>query len=141
MTVANGFNRLDDGPLSTMRRSASNVFAALKLLARPVRPRPAPSWPLAPRAFAITAGIAAAVLVILMMTIDAVSVRSVGYVPRWLVSVLDEITDYGKSSWFLWPLGLLFLALASLPPILTPFSQRVLAAIMVRVGFIHGDCV
>jgi undecaprenyl-diphosphatase len=108
----------------------------LKLLARPARLRPEPQWPVAPRAFAISAGVAAAVLVILMTTIDAASVRGVGYVPRWLVSVLDEITDYGKSGWFLWPLGLLFLALASLPPILLPFSQRVLAAIMVRVGFL-----
>jgi len=136
MTVANGFNRLDDEPISTMRRCVSNVVAALKLLARPVRLRPEPQWPRAPRAFAISAGVAAAVLVILMTTIDAASVRGVGHVPRWLVSVLDEITDYGKSGWFLWPLGLLFLALASLPPILLPFSQRVLAAIMVRVGFL-----
>ena len=58
------------------------------------------------------------------------------HLPRWVVSVFDEITDYGKSGWFLWPLGILFLLLAALPPVLTPFSQRVLASIMVRVGFL-----
>ena len=36
----------------------------------------------------------------------------------------------------LWPLGLLFFVLAALPPVLARFQQRVLAAIMVRIGFL-----
>ena len=52
--------------------------------------------------------------------------------------MFDDITDFGKSGWFLWPLGLLFLALAALPRALTPVSQRVLAAVMVRIGFLFA---
>ncbi len=77
-----------------------------------------------------------AVLLFLMVTIDAAAIRGVGHLPRWIISAFDDITDYGKSGWFLWPLGLIFLALAALPPMLTSFSQRVLAAIMVRIGFL-----
>jgi undecaprenyl-diphosphatase len=73
-----------------------------------------------------------------MVTIDAAAIRGVSHLPRWIISVFDDITDFGKSGWFLWPLGLLFLALAALPPALTPISQRVLAAIMVRTGFLFA---
>jgi membrane-associated phospholipid phosphatase len=76
------------------------------------------------------------VFVLSMLTFDAAAIRGARHLPRWIASVFDEITDFGKSGWFLWPLGLLFLALAALPATLTPFSQRVFAAIMVRIGFL-----
>ncbi|MGB7670311.1 MAG: phosphatase PAP2 family protein, partial [Pseudolabrys sp.] len=53
-------------------------------------------------------------------------------------SVFDEITEFGKSGWFLWPLGVLFVLMAARPPVLTPFSPRVLATMMVRVGFLFA---
>jgi undecaprenyl-diphosphatase len=68
--------------------------------------------------------------------IDAPASNAVGSLPRWAVWFFQEITDFGKSGWFLWPLGILFLALAVLPRGLTPVSQAVLAALMVRVGFL-----
>jgi membrane-associated phospholipid phosphatase len=67
---------------------------------------------------------------------DAAAITAARALPRWVISPFDWYTDFGKSGWFLWPLGLLFLALAALPANLTPMSQRVLAAIMVRVGFL-----
>ncbi len=75
-------------------------------------------------------------ILLLMLTIDAAATRGVSHVPRWIIEIFDVITDFGKSGWFLWPLGILFLALAACPPMLTPFSQRVLATIMVRIGFL-----
>jgi undecaprenyl-diphosphatase len=56
--------------------------------------------------------------------------------PRWAIWPFDEVTDFGKSGWFLWPLGMLLLLLAALPPPPSRFSQRVLASIMVRIGFL-----
>jgi undecaprenyl-diphosphatase len=135
MSVTNGFNRVEGETASAPRRCATNVVTALTLLSRPARAH-ARLHSLAPRQLAIAAGIAVAGFLFLMMTIDATAIRGVRYVPRWIVSFFDDITDYGKSGWFLWPLGLLFIALAALPPVLTRFSQRVLAAIMVRVGFL-----
>jgi len=107
------------------------------VLARPARGI-ARLLSLSPRQLAIAAGAFLAVYLLSMMTIDAAAIRGVGHLPRWIISFFDEITDFGKSGWFLWPLGLLFLALAALPPALTPISQRVLAAIMVRTGFLFA---
>ena len=135
MSVTNGFNRVEGEALSAARRCAANVMTALTLLIRPARAH-ARLCSLAPRQPAIAAAIAVAVFLILIVTIDAAAIRGVQHVPRWIVAIFDDITDYGKSGWFLWPLGLLFIALAALPSALTPFSQRVLAAIMVRVGFL-----
>lgn len=135
MSVTNGFNRVEGEALSAARRCAANVMTALTLLIRPARAH-ARLCSLAPRQPAIAAAIAVAVFLILIVTIDAAAIRGVRYVPRWIVAFFDDITDYGKSGWFLWPLGLLFIALAALPSALTAFSQRVLAAIMVRVGFL-----
>jgi undecaprenyl-diphosphatase len=135
MSVANGFNRVDSEFASALRRCAANVSTALALLSRSARAH-ALLRPFAPRQLALAAVIAITVFVFLMMTIDAAAIRGVSHAPRWIISAFDDITDYGKSGWFLWPLGLLFMALAALPPVLTPFSQRVLATIMVRIGFL-----
>jgi membrane-associated phospholipid phosphatase len=136
MSLANGFNRIEGEGAARLRRCLSNVRIALLMLMRPARLRAPWPWVSAPRQMAIATGIGIAVLLFLMVTIDAAAIRGVGHLPRWIVSAFDNITDYGKSGWFLWPLGLLFLALAALPPMVTPFSQRVLATIMVRVGFL-----
>ncbi len=71
-----------------------------------------------------------------MVFVDAPVTRAVSHLPRWAIWPFDQITDFGKSGWFLWPLGLLFLALAALPAPATRISQAVLAAVMVRIGFL-----
>jgi membrane-associated phospholipid phosphatase len=134
MSTANGFDRVESEGLAAVRRCTANVITALTLLTRPARAQ-ARLYAVAPRQLALAAGIAIAGVLVLM-TIDAAAIRGVNHVPRWIISAFDDITDFGKSGWFLWPLGLLFIALAALPPVLTPFSQRVMAAIMVRVGFL-----
>ena len=136
MSLANGFNRMEGEGAAILRRCLANVRTALAMLTRPARLHASWPWLSAPRRMAIAAGIGIAALLLVMVTIDAAAIRGVGHLPRWIISAFDDITDFGKSGWFLWPLGLLFLALAALPPILTSFSQRVLAVIMVRVGFL-----
>lgn len=137
MSVANGFNRVEGAAAAALRRCAASVMTALTVLARPARGN-ARLLSLSPRQLAIAAGAFLAVYLLSMMTIDAAAIRGVGHLPSWIISFFDDITDFGKSGWFLWPLGLLFLALAALPPALTPISQRVLAAIMVRAGFLFA---
>jgi membrane-associated phospholipid phosphatase len=136
MSLANGFNRIEGEGAAILRRCLVNVRTALLILVRPARAHAAWPWMARPRQTAIAAGVGIAVLLLLMVTIDAAAIRGVGHLPRWIVSAFDDITDFGKSGWFLWPLGLMFLALAALPPMLTRFSQLVLAAIMVRIGFL-----
>ena len=136
MSLANGFNRVD-GETVSLRRCAANVMTALNVLARPRRVRLPRSDAYSLPMLAIAAGIAIAVF--LFLALDDSMLRPAAAPATCRVGsshLFDDITDFGKSGWFLWPLGLLFLALAALPPALTPFSQRVLAAVMVRVGFL-----
>jgi undecaprenyl-diphosphatase len=121
---------------TALRRCGANVIAALNVLARPPRIRLSRSGTYSLPMLAIGAAVATAVFLFLAWTLDAAASRGASQLPRWIIDLFDDITDFGKSGWFLWPLGLLFLGLAAVPPVLTPFSQRVLAAVMVRVGFL-----
>lgn len=123
-------------PMNVWRRCLANVGVALAVLVRPVRIDPKTPWLLPPRQLAVAALVAFIIVLLGMIFIDGPTVRAVQHLPRWLHSFFDAITDYGKSAWFLWPLGILFLVLAALPPIASPVQQRVLAAVMVRVGFL-----
>jgi undecaprenyl-diphosphatase len=134
MSLANGLNRMVGE--SSLRRCVANVITALKVLARSRRVRLSYLDGYSLPMLAVAAGIAIAIFLFLAWTLDAAASRGGGELPRWIIDLFDDITDFGKSGWFLWPLGLLFLALAALPPVLTPLSQSVLAAIMVRVGFL-----
>ena len=136
MTAANGIKSETNGATALMRRCAANVIAALTMLVRPARIHPKLPWLPERQQLAIAAGIFAAVLLIVMIFIDAAAINAVAHLPRWLISVFDWLTDFGKSGWFLWPLGILFLALAALPQGLTRVSQHVVAVMMVRVGFL-----
>lgn len=121
---------------SPARRCLTNLALALSLLTRAPRAYPKNAWPLAGQQIAIAALFGLGVLVGGMFLVDAqISGRMRG-LPHWVSSFFDSITDYGKSGYVLWPLGLLFLFLCALPPILPRVQQRVLAAMMVRIGFL-----
>jgi len=135
MTTTNGIDHDASAAQTALRRCAANMVAALALLVRPVRIHGRNGWPLAAQQFVIAAGLALVILLLVMFLIDAAAIRGVGHLPRWIVWSFDQITDFGKSGWFLWPLGVLFLGLAALPN-LPRVPQLVLAAIMVRVGFL-----
>jgi undecaprenyl-diphosphatase len=123
-------------PMAVWRRCLANIGVALAVLARPVRIDPKTPWLLPPRQLAVAAVIAVVIFVLGMLFVDAPAIRAVQHLPHWAHSFFDGITDYGKSAWFLWPLGILFVVLAALPPIASRVQQRVLAAVMVRVGFL-----
>jgi len=121
---------------SPARRCLNNLALAFSLLTRAPRTYTKGPWLLPAKQLAIAALVAVGVLLVGMFLIDAqISGRMRG-LPHWISSFFDSITDYGKSGYVLWPLGLLFLFLCALPPILPRFQQRVLAAIMVRIGFL-----
>jgi membrane-associated phospholipid phosphatase len=137
MTVANGLKSETGGAqASSLRRCAANVATSLARLVRAARFHPRQPWLMAPPKLAIAAAATVAVFLFGLVFIDAAAINAARNLPRWLISSFDWITDFGKSGWFLWPLGILFLALAALPQSLSHMSQRVLAAAMVRVGFL-----
>ena len=134
MTTANGLHP-GDGALTPLQRCKANVVATLAVVAGPakIRLHPMFAWS---RTLAIKAAIYFAVFLVCMILIDAPLMRGLGHLPRWAVWFFGQITDFGKSGWFLWPLGVIYLALAALPAPLTRMSQAVLAAVQVRVGFL-----
>ena len=136
MTMAKDAEQGAERAPPVWRRCANNVVAAVTLLVRPPRVRPAKRWLLPTQHLVIVAVVAVALFLAVMILCDAAVSSAAGKLPRWLISAFDAITDYGKSGWFLWPLGLLFLALAALPPVLPRAGQLVVAALMVRVGFL-----
>lgn len=126
----------------TLRRCAVTVALAVKRLTRPIRGYGAHPWRRGfpwldePQRLAIAAAIVVAVFVAGMMLIDAAAPPAAQRLPHGVVWFFDFITDFGKSAWFLWPLGIFFLALAALPRTLSAMSRAVVAALMVRVGFL-----
>jgi len=135
MTAVNGLHQ-DPKPAETpLRRCAHNIAAAVTVLLRP--PRLHRPWGIAPRQIGVAVVVGLGALLLCMIFIDGASANAAQRLPRWVIWSFEQITDYGKSGWFLWPLGVLFLALAALPHgRLTRISQGVLAALMVRVGFL-----
>lgn len=123
---------------SASRRCFCNLRHALQVVLRPPRIHSKHPWLLPPKPFAVAASVALAVLLLGMILVDGRVAAGATHLPRWLVKLFDAITDYGKSGYVLWPLGLLFVAVCALPPILPAFQQRVLAAVMVRVGFLFA---
>jgi undecaprenyl-diphosphatase len=119
-----------------LRRAADTVVAALTRLFRPVDWRRGFAPFDDPQRLTLIAAAVVAALLLGMWLIDAAAIRAVQHWSHALVRLLDWFTDFGKSGWFLWPLGLLFLALAALPRKLGRVDQAVFAAIMVRVGFL-----
>jgi membrane-associated phospholipid phosphatase len=118
------------------RRCRANVGFALARLAEPVKIHPKTPWPIEPRRMALAAGVIFLALLLCMVAVDAPAARAVLHAPRWLRWLFGQITQFGLSGWFLWPLGLLFLLLAALPAPPTRMAQAVLAAMMVRIGFL-----
>jgi undecaprenyl-diphosphatase len=134
MTLANGV-KLDSDTASLLRRCAAKLVASAKTLVQPARIRPRQPWLWPPRKLATVVAIAAVVFVLGMVLIDAPAITYARTLPRWMQDFFDWITDFGKSGWFLWPLGILFIVLSALPR-LAGLSQQVLAAIAVRVGYL-----
>jgi undecaprenyl-diphosphatase len=80
---------------------------------------------------------ALALLLLVMCTVDAASVGLVLRLPEWASAACDRITGLGRSPWFLTPIALMLAGIAALDSApLSPMSQRVLAALAVRLGFL-----
>jgi undecaprenyl-diphosphatase len=107
--------------------------------AQPGRARRFPEWRLLPpRRRLVAGGLAGVLLVSLSMVfIDARGFTFAGGLPLWLVDTFNELTDFGKSGWFLIPIGI---AIALCAIVATPAAGRVgnlvLASLVVRFGYV-----
>ena len=137
--MSTGVVRKAESPwVSVPRRCAANVVASFRRLGRPIDWRKAFPWIEEPRPVLIGVAVVFTGLVVVMGLIDAGVARGAQRLPVWLLDLFNFVTDFGKGAWVLWPLGLLYLALAALPLPTTPMLRAVLAAVMVRAGFLFA---
>jgi membrane-associated phospholipid phosphatase len=114
----------------------ANVAWSFALFARKPKFAGPPLWRASLR-LAVGTVVAVAIIAATMIVVDAPAVTAAQRAPVWLAEIFDHITEFGKSFWFLVPIALLLAAMASLAsPALPRMSQRVLAAIAVRLGFL-----
>jgi undecaprenyl-diphosphatase len=123
---------------SALRRAGSHMVAFVALLWRPPRLsfRRVSPWPSPPRLLAglvlCIASIAAA-----MLYLDVWAIDQVRFLPFRVLQIFDDITDLGLSGWFLFPTGLLVIAIAFLAtPALGRIANLVLLSIVVRLQFV-----
>ena len=120
------------------RQLAANLSATLATLMRKPRATDGrrPSWA-SPAHLLIGALIAIAAIAAAMAFLDGRAIIVARNLPPWLVATFDEITDYGKSGWFLVPAGILLIVFAAAGIRELPhFTRLVLAALTVRLGFL-----
>ena len=126
------------GDPGRLRQLAANLSATLATLIR--KPRATggrrPAWS-SPGRLMIGALIAIAAVAAAMAFLDGRAVNMARTLPEWLVATFDEITDFGKSGWFLMPAGFLLIVFAAAGMRKLPhFTRLVLAALTVRLGFL-----
>jgi len=127
-----------DPSLNVPRRALVNLGSWLGALDRRARPVATPRAAV-PSGLRLLGGLIVAVIAVAatMVLADALASDLAQRLPPGIIAGFDEITDFGKSGWTLWPLGLLLIALAALArPSLGPTSNQVAAAVAVRLLFI-----
>ncbi len=126
-----------EGPVVTWwLRLRANAAATLRSLVRPPRPGAARLATL-PASRVVLGTVIAVAAVAATMSIDARSIDAARHLPPWVVEFYGNITEFGETSWFLYPTGALLavIALRSAWPL--PNTVRLtLAALGVRLGFI-----
>jgi len=123
-------------PETGLRRIAGTLTAWLALVVRPVRFKQSRLLP--PRIRLALGALAGALLVAAaMLWLDAPGVAFAKSLPLWVVDTFNELTDFGKSNWFLIPTGSLIVLAAILS---TPAAGRavnlVLTSLIVRLGYV-----
>jgi undecaprenyl-diphosphatase len=114
----------------------ANLAQYFLLFKRKPRFASTPTWR-RPLRLGIGAVAVAVIVAATMIVVDAPAVVVAQRMPEWLIEAFDQVTDFGKSVWFLVPIALALAALALLAsPGLPRMSRRVLAAIAVRLGFL-----
>jgi membrane-associated phospholipid phosphatase len=116
----------------------ANMQQWFALIGRPARGTGAATlaWR-APLRLAIGAIIVTVLIGSTMLAFDVWAIRQVQRLPLWLTPAVEEISEFGKSSWFLVPTGVALLVLAALAsPALPRLSRLVLTALSVRIGFV-----
>ncbi len=136
MTAAGGLK--PELERSGIRALAARVMACLALLTRAPRLPPGAhfAWR-SPARIVLGAAVVLVAVASAMLWLDAPAVPVMQALPRPIIEAFATITDFGKSGWFLVPIGISLIAMALFtPPVMRPISALVLAAVTVRLSFL-----
>lgn len=137
MTVTGGV-KPNTAPAGVARRAAANLLAWAALPARRPRVPLRATMPATPR---LVAGLVVAAVAVggAMLVLDARALAAQRLLAIPVVDAFNWITDFGKSGWFLWPLGLAIVAVA-LVAAATPgrMVHATIVALVVRLEFLFA---
>ena len=124
---------------SRLRQIAANARGTFATLGR--TPRPAGrkiAWPSLGRT-GLWIGAALVAVAIAMLVLDSTALGLEQRLPWAFVETFEYITDLGLSGWFLWPTGVLMIALALTDtPDMPRVMRGVMASMAVRLGFVFS---
>jgi membrane-associated phospholipid phosphatase len=116
-----------------VQRMATNLLRWTVALGRPKRARP----PRIGAGVLVAVALTVAAIVASMFLVDAAASDWARHLPPWLTGLADEITNFGLSGRFLYPLGFILLILAAMTrPSLPRMTQGVAVALAARFGFL-----
>ena len=134
MTVT-GVNHDALPPPGRLRRIGGELVALLALPAR--APRRASGAPMLTVGRVALALLAAVVLIGgAMLVLDGWALAQQKRTPIWVINLFNEITDYGRSGWFLWPSAILIIALSLLAATTQRLARLTTVSLIVRLEFI-----
>jgi membrane-associated phospholipid phosphatase len=119
-----------------VRRVGSEVLALLALPARAPRRLATGARLLSAGRLAMGLLAAAALIGGAMLALDGFALGQQRRMPIWVINLFNEITDYGRSGWFLWPSGILIIALAVLAAATQRLARLTIISLIVRLEFI-----
>ena len=142
MSAADRVGDRVSGLAAWLRQVEANARATFATLIRPTRS--AVAWP-TPAQLVTGTLLAAAVVIAAMFVLDGWLATEGRRLPAVVIVAAQRFTQLGKSAWFLWPIGIVLLALAAFDsPALSRISRGVLAAWGARLGFVFrrrfGSC-
>ena len=118
-----------------LRGAVANLAAWLSLIVRPRRFKAGRLLP-PTRRLALGAILGILLVGVAMAFIDARAVMFARGLPPWLVDTFNEITDYGRSAWFLLPLAGLILLAAAFVPVGGRVANLVLVSLVMRLHYL-----
>jgi membrane-associated phospholipid phosphatase len=118
---------------SAVQRVPANLVRWILALARAPRTR-LPRWP---ARFWLAMALTIAAILASMFFLDTTASDWARRLPLRLIETADEVSNFGLSGWFLYPLGIVLLVLAAVMTSSLPrLTQGVLAVLVARFGFL-----
>jgi len=137
MSVSGGIDRRGGPGQSVAARLLANLTAWGTGLFGTARARPVPLAPLPISRLALGVAATIAAVAFAMLVLDSWAVAHHGSIPVVIIAVFEELSDFGRSNWFLLPSGIALVVIATTAsPALGRMAFGVLTSLAARLGFV-----